>query len=100
MYSIRDEYKPKFGRQVLTLWSGGFASDYEGEAVELPKHDGFMVRLEYGDNPIRVSCPSPRTDDNYRAVDAAINDAICPETKEAHQVSDGSCDQCGAKNFN
>lgn len=75
-YSIRDEYAPKFGRQRLTVWSGGFASTFEGWADELPKHNGYMVRLEYADKPVRVTCPSPRTDTNYLEVDAAINAAL------------------------
>lgn len=73
-YAIRDEYSPKFGRQRLTLWSGGFCSDYEGEATELPGHDGYMVRV--GGDAIRVYCLSPRTEANYDAIDNAINEAI------------------------
>jgi hypothetical protein len=73
--SVRDEYAPQFGRQVLTLWSGGFCSDYEGRAVELPNHDGFMVTLEY-ETPIRVACESPRTAENYERVDDAIRAAL------------------------
>lgn len=72
---IRDEYEPKMGRQALTLWSGGFADQYEGSAWELPNHDGFMVTLEYR-GKIRVACESPRTDANYLRVDHAINAAV------------------------
>ena len=74
-YAIRDEYAPTFGRQRLTLWSGDFASTFEGWATELPGHDGFMVQIEYGDK-IRVTCESPRTDGNYMRVDDAINAAL------------------------
>lgn len=69
--AVRDEYQPRFGRQVLTLWSGAFASDYVGRAVELPKHNGFMVTTA-GGNKARVECEAPRNDDNWQRVDAAL----------------------------
>lgn len=73
MIRVRDEYAPRFGRQRLTLWSGAFASYFEGWAIELPKHDGYMVTI--GNHKIRVSCESPRTDENYARVDDAIRGA-------------------------
>lgn len=73
--AVRDEYTPRFGRQELTLWSGGFASTYEGHALELPRHDGYMVTT-YAGAKIRVACDSPRTDDNFHEVDASINAAL------------------------
>ena len=83
-YSIRDEYAPSFGRQRLTLWSGMFASEYEGEAWELPGHDGYMVTLNYSRGKVRVSCESPRTDDNWIALDEILSRAAAnlatPET--------------------
>lgn len=75
MLSIGDEYASKFGRQTLTLWSGAFMSTPEGTATELPKHNGFMVDKTYGPT-IRVECESPRTDENCRRVDDAINAAL------------------------
>jgi hypothetical protein len=77
-FGVRDEYAPRFGRQVLTVWSGGFMSDYEGQAHELPRHDGFMVTLDHftWSESVRVSCESPRTDENYARVDAAISVAV------------------------
>lgn len=59
----------------LTVWSGAFASQYEGEAISLPRGDGYMVHLYYGDK-VRVSCPVGRTDDNYMQIDQAISGAI------------------------
>lgn len=73
-YSIRDEYAPRFGRERLTLWSGAFASTFEGTAWELPNHDGYMVTLDYLGS-VRVACESPRTDENYSRVDDALNRA-------------------------
>lgn len=82
---VRDEYTPKFGRQVLTLWSGWFYSDFEGTAVELPNHDGFMLTVDHFTwaHKVRVSCESPRTDENYERVDAAIETAYA-EAEAAH----------------
>lgn len=74
IYSIRDEYKPIFGRQILTIWSGNFASDYEGVAIERPNHSGFLVKLT--NRKITVLCTSPRTPENFNEVDNAINHAI------------------------
>lgn len=76
--AVRNEYTARFGREELTLWSGAFASDYEGAALELPRHDGYMVTTWQGDK-VRVACESPRTDTNYRRVDAAIRLALLLE---------------------
>lgn len=70
-----DEYNATHKRHRLTLWSGAFAIQREGEAYSLPKNDGYMVSLEYGDK-VRVTCPAPRDDENYREVDEAINTAL------------------------
>lgn len=74
-YSIRDEYAPKFGRQRLTLWSGAFASTFEGWATELPNHDGYMVTLDYFRGSVRVECETPRNGENWLRVDAALEAA-------------------------
>lgn len=76
-YGIMEDYdyNSTHKRERLTLWSGPFASVREGEAYSLPKGDGYMVTLEYGDK-VRVTCPTPRTDKNYIEVDAAINKAL------------------------
>jgi hypothetical protein len=75
MIGIRDEYAPKFGRQTLTLWEGGFMSSFVGWAHELPKHNGFMVTLANGQK-IRVDCPAPRNDANFQQVDESIRSAV------------------------
>lgn len=62
-------------RKRLTLWSGTFMTDYEGEAFSLPKGDGYMVNLGYGDK-VRVVAPVERTDENYQEQDKAFNDAL------------------------
>lgn len=87
-YSIRDEYAPRFGRQNLTIWSGGFASDMEGWAQELPGHDGFMVTLEFSRGNVRVECPAPRNEENFEEVDDAIAKAIREFLAERDQPSD------------
>ena len=78
--SIRDEYAPLFGRETLTLWSGDYASTFEGSAWELPNHDGYMVTLNYSRGNVRVECPSPRTDESWMAVDGAIRAAVARVT--------------------
>lgn len=74
-YGVIVDEKKEFGRQLLTLWTGTFSDQYEGHAVELPRHDGFMVHLDYQDS-LRVTCPAPRDETNYQEVDAAINEAL------------------------
>lgn len=69
------DYNATHKRKRLTLWSGPFASVREGEAYSLPKGDGYMVTLEYGDK-VRVECPVERTNENYIEQDKAINDAL------------------------
>lgn len=69
------DYTSTHKRERLTVWSGPFLSDYEGEAFTLPRGDGYMVTT-YGGDRVRVTCPTPRTDDNYPAIDAAINAAL------------------------
>lgn len=69
------DYNSTHKRKRLTLWSGPFASVREGEAYSLPKGDGYMVTLEYGDK-VRVECPVERTDENYIEQDKAFNVAL------------------------
>jgi hypothetical protein len=83
------EYNETHKRERLTIWSGGFSSDYEGEAYTLPKGDGYMVTLDHmtWTERVRVTCPTPRTDDTYVEIDAAINKAInaAVEKREAQK---------------
>lgn len=69
------DYNATHKRKRFTIWSGPFASVREGEAYSLPKGDGYMVTLEYGDK-VRVECPVERTDANYVEQDKAFNDAL------------------------
>lgn len=69
------DYNATHKRKRLTLWSGPFASVREGEAYSLPKGDGYMVTLEYGEK-VRVTCPVERTDENYQEQDKAFNVAL------------------------
>lgn len=69
------DYNETHKRHRLSLWSGPFASVREGEAYSLPKGNGYMVNLGYGDK-VRVTCPSPRTSENWIEVDEAINKAL------------------------
>ncbi|MGW5267190.1 hypothetical protein ACWEQ4_00930 [Rhodococcus sp. NPDC003994] len=69
------EYSATHVRQRITVWSGAFYSVREAEGLSLPNGDGFMLTTYNGDK-VRVSCPSPRTEDNYEAVDTAIDAAL------------------------
>ncbi len=70
--SVREEYDGDSGN-TLTLWSGSFASDFEGEAVPKSEGSGYRITPAYGPE-FEVSCPM-RTDSNYQQVDAAIQKA-------------------------
>ena len=72
---VRSEYRSTFGREHLTVWEGPFASEFVADAWELPGHDGYMVDVLYGPK-VRVSTETPRTDENFMRVDAAILSAI------------------------
>lgn len=51
-----------------------------------------MMRIEFEDGYVTECWPDELTPQG---------DAYCPESPDhRHQVTDGSCDQCGAKNFN
>lgn len=75
------DYNVTHKRHRMSIWSGPFMSNREGVAYSLPKSDGYMITLEYGDK-VRVSCPAPRNDVNYQEVDKAINDALNEHFKE------------------
>jgi hypothetical protein len=102
-YAIASDYDRSKGkkREYLSIWSGPFASNYEGEAVSLPKGNGYMVTLAYGRVKVRVECPAPRTDANYNEIDRAINLALTRAqdvniwgTKRDLIDSDEFCQEC------
>jgi hypothetical protein len=76
-YGITEDYEYNLThkRKRILLWSGGFMLDYEGDAFSLPKGNGFMINLGYGDK-VRVECPVERTDASYEEQDKAINEAL------------------------
>lgn len=76
------EWSATHKRQRITVWSGSFYSTYEAEGLSLPNGAGFMLSIYDDGEKVRVSCPSPRTDDNYREVDAAIAAALADHYKE------------------
>jgi len=73
--TVDHDYNLTHKRKRLMLWSGSFMSTYEGEGFSLPKGDGYMIDLGYGDK-VRVECPVERTDVNYQEQDKAINEAV------------------------
>jgi hypothetical protein len=88
-YGIMEDYdyNQSHKRKRLTVWSGPFASVREGEAYSLPKGDGYMLTLEYGDK-IRVTCPVERTNETYLEQDKAFNDALNAHYGETPAVSE------------
>lgn len=86
------DYTATHKRERLTIWSGPFYSVFEGQAYTLPKRDGYMVGTYNGDR-IRVSCPTPRTDDNWQQIDAAIGAALRAHYRE--QQSGDLCARAG-----
>ena len=71
-------------RDYLTVWSGSFMGVWEAEAVSLPKGDGYMLTTYNGDK-LRVTCPTPRNDETYQEIDAAIGAAL-----NAHHAARGA----------
>lgn len=76
-YGVMTDYEHNLTHKLerLQVWCGPFASIWVAEANELPRHSGYMLSL-YGDEKLRVECPSPRTSENYEQIDAAINAAL------------------------
>lgn len=70
-----EDYNATHKRKRFTVWSGPFASNLEGEGVSLPKGDGYMITMYYGDK-VRVECPVERTGATYEEQDKAINEAL------------------------
>lgn len=73
-YGVMTDYEYEGKRTHLTIWSGPFYSQYEGEAYSRPK--GWTIKLDYIDEPIRVDGPNTRNETNYEKVDALISEAI------------------------
>lgn len=69
------DYNASHKRDRITVWSPPFASTYEAEGYSLPGGDGYMLTTYNGDK-VRVTCPTPRTDETYEAVDKAVSDAL------------------------
>ena len=76
-YSVATEYDYNRTRKrdCITFWSGQFCQDFEGQGLALPGNVGYMLTL-YGGRKLRVLCPCPRTEANFREVDAAVVSAI------------------------
>lgn len=78
-YGVRTEYdyNADHKRFKVTLWSGSFYSTPEGEALALPSGVGWSLwPFPAMGGSVRVLAPTPRTEDNYREVDAALSDAL------------------------
>lgn len=82
------EYSATHKRERINVWSGSFFSTWEAEGYSLPRGDGYMLTTYNGDK-VRVSCPAPRTDENFRVVDAAISDALTKHHEQRGAVTVG-----------
>ncbi len=69
------EYNKTHKRDAITVWSGQFCGEFEASGIALPRNRGYMLTL-YGGKKLRVECPCPRTEKNYRQVDSAISAAM------------------------
>ena len=76
LYGVATDYEWTGKRDRLTVWSGSFMGTFEAEGIELPKSDGYMLTTYNDGGKVRVSCPAPRDDRNFREVDDAINAAL------------------------
>lgn len=76
LYGIATDYEWTGKRDRIVVWSGPFMSTFEAEGIELPRGDGYMLTTYNDGDKVRVSCPAPRNETNFREVDQAINDAM------------------------
>lgn len=76
-YGVATNYErnARSKRDHVTVWTGPFMSEWVADGVSRRNGGGYMLTAWDGAT-VRVSCPTPRTDDNYLAVDAAISDAL------------------------
>jgi len=74
-FGVTTDYDARGKRDYLDVWAGGFMSEWEARGVSLPMGDGYMLTTYNGDK-VRVTCPTPRNETNYREIDAAIQDAM------------------------
>ncbi len=75
-YGVATDYEWTGKRSRITVWSGSTMSTFEAEGIELPKGDGYMLTTYNDGDKVRVTCPTPRNDDNYTEVDEAIDKAM------------------------
>lgn len=69
------DYNRTHKRHRVTIWSGAYCSDFEGQGDSLPNRDGYSLTMNDG-RKLRVACPCPRTQDNFVEVDLAITLAL------------------------
>lgn len=69
------DYNASHKRDRVQVWSPPWMSTWEAEGYSLPRGDGYMLTTYNGDK-VRVTCPTPRSHENYQIVDQAISDAL------------------------
>lgn len=73
-YGVTTDYDRNDGRRrdYLRVWSGPRYHTWEADGVSLPRGDGYMLTTYNGDR-VRVSCPTPRTDETFQQINAALS---------------------------
>lgn len=84
-YSVATEPSERGIGDWLTVWTGAFASDFEGQGIARPGARRITISLEMRGQVV-VYLPKgvtfPRTDANYAVIDATINEAILAYERE------------------
>ncbi|UJD20819.1 hypothetical protein SEA_ALUMINUMJESUS_84 [Microbacterium phage AluminumJesus] len=75
----------------LTLWSGAFSSDFEGQGIARPGAKQITLSIEW-QGQVVVKLPKgvtfPRTDENYESIDAAINEQVNAHVAKLNAIPD------------
>lgn len=89
-YGITTDTKSR--TQDFTLWEGAFMSSPVGYGVM--RHGATrttVTLLDYSGAKLKVSLPAgvtfPRTEDNYRDIDAALSDAVASHYLQSREAS-------------
>ncbi|QWY80171.1 hypothetical protein SEA_STRAWBERRYJAMM_93 [Microbacterium phage StrawberryJamm] len=90
-YGIHTESSERPPGDYLTVWSGAFMSDFEGQGIAHLGEHSILIHLEYRGH-VLVTLPEgvtfPRTNENYSEIDDAINDAINEHLRVTSSIPD------------
>jgi hypothetical protein len=89
-YGVMTDHDYPGKRERITVWSGPWAGVFEAEGYSTSR--GYVLTTYNGDK-VRVTCPSPRTEENYAEVDAAIGAALNAHHEERGAKTATDADQ-------